>query len=207
MSPGVVTIEAAMPDLTRLGETRWLHEVFATLRHATVPDSLTRLECLRDRVMPLAWADGAPRACSFVSADEHDRFRRHPLASVEALDCAALLMYWPPGHATVPHDHGGLWGIELVVDGALSVNEFVRIGEGDRSTLVPTRSMQLGVGDAALFHSDNYIHRCRNLSNVTPTLTLHVYGGVLTDYNAYTPDAPGRFSWSRQIAREDHRLS
>jgi len=196
-----------MPDLTRLAETRWLQEVLATLRHGSAPDSLSQLEGLRDLVIPLAWAEGVPRADSFTSTDEPDRFRRHPLASVEALGCAALLMYWPPGHATVPHDHGGLWGIELVVDGALSVNEFVRIGEADRSMLVPTRSMQLGVGEAALFHSGNYVHRCRNLSNVTPTLTLHVYGGALTEYNAYTPDAAGRFNWSRQFAREDQRLS
>jgi hypothetical protein len=32
-------------------------------------------------------------------------------------------MYWPAGHATLPHDHGGHWGIEVVLDGALHVEE------------------------------------------------------------------------------------
>jgi hypothetical protein len=196
-----------MSHLPTPRETRWLHSVLATLKQSPVPDSLESLESLRDLVVPLAWADGVPRARDFQVDDEPERFRRHPLASVEALGCAALLMYWPPGHATVPHDHGGLWGIEIVIDGVLSVNEFMRIGEVTRPTLVPTRSLHLGIGDAALFHSGNYVHRCRNLSNATPTLTLHVYGGALTEYNAYTPDAPGRYTWSRQVVRDDVHLS
>ena len=126
-------------------ETRWLHGVLATLKNSPVPDSLESLESLRDLVIPLAWANGVPRARDFQADDEPERFRRHPLASVEALGFAALLMYWPPGHATVPHDHGGLWGIEIVIDGVLSVNEFVRIGGIAQPTLVPTRSLHLGL--------------------------------------------------------------
>jgi cysteine dioxygenase type I len=192
---------------SRFRETQWLQSVLQTLKEGRAPASLDDLERLRDRLLPLVWADGAPRASTFITDGEADRFRRHPLASIDALGCSALLMYWPPGHATLPHDHNGLWGIEIVLDGALSVNEFVRIGAIEKPTLAPARSLQLGVGDAAVFRSSDYVHRCRNLSNVSPTLTLHVYGGALDEYNAYKPDQAWQYIWSRQVARNDSMLS
>ncbi len=36
----------------------------------------------------------------------------------------ALLIVWPPDHATPVHDHDGLWGIEFVLDGVLEVEAF-----------------------------------------------------------------------------------
>jgi hypothetical protein len=35
------------------------------------------------------------------------------------------------------------------------------------------------------------MHRCRNLSRHDVALTLHVYGGDLTDCNAYEPQPHG----------------
>lgn len=190
-----------------LPETQWLRGVLDTLKEEAAPDSFASLQRLRDRLIPLAWAEGAPRAHTFAAENEGERFRRHPLASIEALSCSALLMYWPPGHATLPHDHDGLWGIEVVIDGALSVNEFVRVGDLQHPTLAPTQTLNLGVGDAAMFDSGRYVHRCRNLSNVSPTLTLHVYGGALTAYNSFRPGSDGRYSWNRETARNDRQLS
>ena len=184
-------------------ETMWLYRVLETLME--FQRSRRGLDELRDRLTPLAWAEGVPEAASF--AEGENRFRRHPLASVEAIGCSALLMYWPPGHATLPHDHGGLWGIEVVLDGALDVEEYVRSGSADAPALTYARSLSLRTGDSAMFASRDYVHRCRNLSNVAPTLTLHVYGGVLDTYTSFDRDAAGRLGAYVQVARSDRTLS
>ena len=42
-----------------------------------------------------------------------------------------LIMVWPPGYSTPIHDHDGLWGIEWVLQGALSVDDFALVDDGD----------------------------------------------------------------------------
>ena len=165
---------------------KWLHSVLAAIRrHQTT--GRAKLADLGLELSHLAWSDFAPKASAF--AHEEQRFRRHPLAGSAELGCSALVMYWPPGHATLPHDHGGLWGIEVVLDGELHVEEFTRGGSADAPALARTRGVHLGAGDLAVFTSPRYVHRCRNLSNVAATLTLHVYGGTLDRYLAYDGEA------------------
>jgi len=43
----------------------------------------------------------------------------------------------------------------------------------------------LGSGDSAVFIDPAYVHRCRNLSLQHPALSLHVYGGVLDNYQSF----------------------
>ena len=194
-----------MKEVSAKVDSDWLQAVLQTIRRTSVQNS-GDLGALRDRLVSLAWHERAPRASAFQVIEADDRFRRHPLASFDSIGCSALLMYWPPGHATLPHDHGGLWGIEVVVDGTLAINEFVRNGDADAS-LSATTTHHLGVGDAALFESDRYIHRCRNLSNVHPTLTLHVYGGLLDAFNTFTHDRAGACVAQSVTPRTDASLS
>jgi hypothetical protein len=194
-----------MGDSERVCETRWLLQVLDTLQQFPRTSAPHELADLLDQLSQLVRSDEAPLAATFAA--EGDRFRRHPLATVEAMGCSALLMYWPAGHATLPHDHGGLWGIEVVIDGRLHVEEFVKSGTLDRPVLTHSRSFQLAAGDGAMFANRQYVHRCRNLSNVEPTLTLHVYGGYLTDYSAYDFGADGVLRVQPHVARSDRVLS
>jgi len=179
-----------MNEVSGKVDSGWLQAVLQTLTRTSVAGN-DDLGALRDQLVSLAWDERAPRASVFQAIDAEERFRRHPLASIESIGCSALLMYWPPGHATLPHDHGGLWGIEVVIDGSLAINEFVRQSDKADAKLAETTTLHLGVGDAALFESARYIHRCRNLSNVHPTLTLHVYGGALNAFNTFSHDQAG----------------
>ena len=196
-----------MTESDRLCETRWLQRVFEAMMECTQPESAAALANLRERIARLAWDDDAPKAAAFSAEGDSDRFRRHPLAAVEATGCSALLMYWPAGHATLPHDHDGLWGIEVVVDGQLDVEEYVKSGTVQQPMLTFARTLHLGAGDAATFRGQQYVHRCRNLSNVSPTLTLHLYGGVLEAFTSYERDAGGRLVPVRQIPCSDRTLS
>ncbi len=196
-----------MNDRMQRAQTHWLRRVLAEIdSFSGATAGRGELEALRGRLVELAWADGCPTADSLVADGDADRFRRHPLASVVAEGCSALLMYWPPGHASLPHDHGGLWGIEIALDGRLEVDEYVRSGDAAEPTLAHVRSLSLAPGDAAVFSGAQYVHRCRNLSNVAAVLTLHVYGGTLSAYTAFEADAPGRYRSVAKTAQSDRAL-
>ncbi|TBR40502.1 cysteine dioxygenase [Dyella terrae] len=99
-----------------------------------------------------------------------------------------LVMVWPANHSTPVHDHGGLWGLELALQGALEVQSWSRDDVSGELTL--QGQDWLGPGDATWFEADGgYAHRCRNLSRHEAALTLHVYGGNLAQYLAYEPAA------------------
>lgn len=97
-----------------------------------------------------------------------------------------LVMVWPANHATPVHDHGGLWGLELALHGAVEVQAWARDAVSGGMRL--QGQDWLGPGDATWFDADsNYAHRCRNLSRHDAAVTLHVYGGNLAQYLAYEP--------------------
>lgn len=183
-------------------DTKWLHSVVGAIKRYRSENRAT-LADLGAQLSHLAWSEAAPTANSL--AGNKVEFRRHPIAGTAAFGCSALVMYWPPGHATLPHDHGGLWGIEVVLDGALHIEEFVRGGSDVRPSLAKERCLHLGIGDAAVFESPGYVHRCRNLSNASAALTLHVYGGPLECYTAFDETA-GTLRTEPRIAISDATL-
>jgi hypothetical protein len=187
-------------------ESGWVRRVAAVLKDSGAPDSPAALQALRHRLVPLAWAKGCPHADAFAFDGDGARFRRHPFEVPGLPGCSALVMYWPPGYSTLPHDHAGLWGIELVIDGVLQIDEFLRVDHPLRPALTLARSLYLGLGDAAVFSGDAYVHRCRNLSTTRAALSLHVYGGPLDAYNAFHADASGGYRVQTEIARNDFAL-
>lgn len=162
------------------------------------PDSFD-IEQLRDRLTAIAWLADCPNAATLDIAHVPKSYRRHLLASAADNRYSALLIAWPPGHRTPLHDHDGLWGIELVIDGAIAIEEFsTDAGTKAESTLDHQRTLILGIGDATVFAGPGYVHSCRNLSAQQPALSLHVYGGVLDGYSAFHTHTLGRFTATRQ---------
>lgn len=144
---------------------------------------------------------GCPRACE-VAGDGAATYLRIPLSSREARNYEALLILWPPGHTTPIHDHAGLWGLELVLDGVLEVEAFsLTLQPSPR--LAPRDCTVLGIGDHAAFSGTDYAHRCRNLSAQQPALSLHIYGGALDAYRSFhRQDAGDWTSVEHQAQRE-----
>ena len=173
--------------------TRWLNALRATLGEATSELSDLNLERLRQRLSQLAWRADCPSVASVTESIADDGYTRHLLASGGSGAHQALLIAWPPNHQTPLHDHAGLWGIELVLDGALSVSEHRVDRHATRTVLHLQRSLVLGIGDAAAFAGRNYAHTCRNLSENRAAISLHVYGGALERYSTFTVKAAGDY--------------
>ncbi|MET0505542.1 MAG: cysteine dioxygenase family protein [Luteibacter sp.] len=121
--------------------------------------------------------------------DRRRGFERWMLAERSKPPVSVMVMARPPGYATPVHDHGGLWGLEATICGALEVESFEK-GE-DAHALRSIGRTWLGPGDATWFDAtETHAHRCRNLSRHDTALTLHVYGGDLAQYLAYEQPGP-----------------
>lgn len=189
------------PSLPVLSEC-WIGTIlaeFASIEEAWTPSAV---EALTARLAAQAFSPQAPRA----AANGQTLYRRHLLAGGGQSRLSCLLIEWPAAHRTPIHDHAGLWGIELVLDGALEVEEFRVEDEHERPRLAPERTLLLGAGDAACFTDHRYAHRCRNLSATRPALSLHVYGGMLDRYRTFQAVAGGGHVPQLQHARIDSTL-
>lgn len=119
-----------------------------------------------------------------------------------------LIMVWPAGYSTPVHDHAGLWGIELVLQGALSVEDY-ELAAGADGVLQPhfVGTTLLEEGESCMFHGTaGHAHRCANLSARRPAVTLHLYGGLLEAYRNFAPARDGRYAIEPTIARIDGGL-
>lgn len=103
-----------------------------------------------------------------------------------------LVMVWPAGYSTPIHDHAGLWGIELVLQGALGVDDYEV--EPDNAQPRFIGSTVLDEGQSCAFNgTSGHAHRCTNLSARRPAVTLHVYGGLLEAYRNFDQLDDGRY--------------
>lgn len=126
-------------------------------------------------------------------------FERWLLAERSKPAISVLVMAWPPNHLTPVHDHAGLWGLEVTLLGALEVQSYAR--DPVSGTLRMKGRDWLGPGDGTWFEGDeSHAHRCRNLSNHDMALTLHVYGGDLTQFSAYEQVEPTG-QWTSRLQR------
>lgn len=181
------------------GSMVWTRRVLTAVDRAMGSGGNVDVTQLAQVLAQSPWWEGCPTAGDGFFGAGH-RFRRLSLRDTD--DGSVLLIAWPPGHVTPIHDHDGLWGIELVLDGVLQVESFA-MSVTPALQLVPRDVTLLGVGDHTTFSERDYAHRCRNLSAQRPALSLHVYGGVLERYGAYDQDAEGRWGHTPQRAERE----
>ena len=176
----------------------WSQQLRAALLGLSSEVTLDEIEAVRASLSGLAWLDGCPTAHR-ARSDSELAYRRQLLAAAPDHSYSALLITWPPGHVTPLHDHSQLWGIELVLDGALEVKEFIAT-QDTQVDMQFSRSVILGAGDATTFVDPGYVHFCRNLSDTKAALSLHVYGGMLDSYRAFQRDTTGSFVATKKKA-------
>jgi predicted metal-dependent enzyme (double-stranded beta helix superfamily) len=197
-----MTIPAPVSHLQPFGR-HWIDALQQDLGSLAPTPGTAAIEALTERLAAHALLPDAPRSAAF----ETTTYRRHLIAGGGDDAYSCLLIAWPAGHRTPIHDHDGLWGIELVLDGALEVQEFTIAGDPDAPRPTHTRSLMLGIGDAAVFTHRRYAHRCRNLSSMRAALSLHVYGGDLDRYRTFHADPHGHYNVRSRHALVDAALA
>ncbi len=121
-------------------------------------------------------------------------YARRLLHHDERLGYSAVVMTWAPGQCTPLHDHGGLWCVEGVVDGAMQVTQFDLTEQGGGSySFVERGRIRAGVGTAGALIPPSDYHVLGNALADRPSITLHVYGGDLTNCHVFLPRGDGRY--------------
>jgi 3-mercaptopropionate dioxygenase len=124
-----------------------------------------------------------------------DTYARRLLYRDPAGRYTAIVMTWGPGQQTALHDHGGLWCVEGVVEGQMTVTQYVV--EADDDGLFRARQLailQAGTGSAGSLIPPTDHHVLGNARTDAVSITLHVYGGDLDDCKVFTPVSPdGRY--------------
>lgn len=98
-----------------------------------------------------------------------------------------IAITWPPGQASMVHDHGDTWGVEAVLRGRLEVTEYrVKAQHRALSELHVAASNRLAPGQVISLLPPHDLHQCRNASADEPAVSLHVYGRHLQHVKRYT---------------------
>ena len=116
-----------------------------------------------------------------------------------------LIMVWPGSYTTPIHDHAGLWGIEMVLQGTLAVDDYefeADNGSDAQLRFVGTTLLQEGES-CAFLGTAGHAHRCMNPLSRRPAVTLHVYGGLLETYRTFEETGESGFAAQPTLARID----
>lgn len=114
-----------------------------------------------------------------------------------------LIMVWPAAHSTPIHDHAGLWGIELVLQGSLGVEDYELVGDAHGTAQPRFVGTTLLAQDqsCSFLGTAGHAHRCTNLSARHPAITLHIYGGLLETYRNFLVAGGERYVAEPTIAK------
>jgi predicted metal-dependent enzyme (double-stranded beta helix superfamily) len=126
-----------------------------------------------------------------------DCYARRLLYKDPADRFTAVVMTWGPGQGTPVHDHGGLWCVEGVVEGEMTVTQYDVRADGDGYRVTPVgRPLSAGVGSAGRLIPPTDYHVLANAQRDATSLTLHIYGGNLDGCRIFQPMDDGRYQQS-----------
>jgi hypothetical protein len=192
----------AMHDALRPATTDWARRILAAIDSCVQSRAAVDVSALAQTLARASSWNGCPHAADLLDAYASAPYRRIALADAGVHGYEALLILWPPAHATPIHDHDGLWGMEIMLDGVLEVEAF-DLSLPAAPQLVSRGTSVIGIGDHLAFSQADYAHRCRNLSVHSPALSLHIYGGALDTYRSYHAQDQGRWhSTTHRATRE-----
>ena len=102
-----------------------------------------------------------------------------------------LLLNWSAGATSAIHDHGGQHCWMLVLDGALVVDDYVRLDGGEVSGVAEVESREtrtLGPGAMDLRSGPFDLHRV-GATPQSQAVSLHLYARPLQEFLVYDPPA------------------
>jgi predicted metal-dependent enzyme (double-stranded beta helix superfamily) len=107
-------------------------------------------------------------------------------------DFVVVGMTWAPGQSAPLHDHGGIWGVEVVVRGEMCETAYrlTKRDGSDRCRFERVGERVSGEGDAGVLVPPHDHHVFGNVGT-SPAQTLHVYGGAYARCNVFSPDGDG----------------
>jgi predicted metal-dependent enzyme (double-stranded beta helix superfamily) len=178
-----------------------------------LPESVHLLQYLIDPAVRLGTANATVRAIQrdLANAIQSGQIRlgakfcltkpgsyaRRLLLRNKAMGYTVVSMAWAPGQTTPIHDHAGIWCVEGVVQGEISVIRYkLERQDGNLFRFLGRDPISAGVGSTgSLIPPDEYHVLANKTSSIA--LTLHVYGGEMDHCNVYSPRPSGWYECTR----------
>jgi predicted metal-dependent enzyme (double-stranded beta helix superfamily) len=113
-----------------------------------------------------------------------------------------IAMVWGPGQSTPLHDHAGIWCVEGVYQGRITVTSYsVRGGNPETGVVQFEKEKEIvaGPGVAGSLIPPFEYHVIAN-ADQTPTVTIHVYGGEMDHCHIFSPVAGGHRREYRELS-------
>lgn len=185
--------------MNTLGTNTDLDDLIAPIARAVRDDRVTALAgvltqlCERDAFAPELFLPACPDHYSrkLIWHDPQDRF-------------VVVGMTWAPGQGSPLHDHAGLWGVEIVVDGVMNETLFRLVERDADGRYRFERGMHRvsGRGTVGVLIPPLEYHDFGNAGE-SAAHSLHVYGGDLKSAQSFAEDADGWWSARRVDLRYD----
>jgi predicted metal-dependent enzyme (double-stranded beta helix superfamily) len=113
-----------------------------------------------------------------------------------------IAMVWGPGQGTPLHDHAGIWCVECVYQGRITVTSYsVRGGDPETGVVKFEREKEIvaGPGEAGALIPPFEYHVIAN-ADPTPSVTIHVYGGEMDHCHVFKPVEGGHRREFRELS-------
>ena len=131
-----------------------------------------------------------------------DRYARRLLHRDPQGRYTVIAMVWGKDQGTPLHDHAGIWCVECVYQGRITVtSSAVRGGNPAPGVLQFEQEKQIvaGPGDAGALIPPFEYHVIAN-ADPTPSVTIHVYGGEMDHCHIFSPVAGGHRREYRELS-------
>lgn len=176
-----------------------LEQLFELVEHAVGFDTVdATVDCIKSNLCRLIRGgviDLPEHYCRPV--DNH--YARRLLKRDDELGYSIVAMTWGPGQRTAIHDHCGMWCVEGVWAGSISVQQYeLAEHENDRFRFEKRNSYEAGRGSAGCLIPPYEYHHIENGCAETPAVSLHIYGGEMQRCNVFE-DAGG--GWYRRVEK------
>jgi 3-mercaptopropionate dioxygenase len=117
-----------------------------------------------------------------------------------------VLMIWGSGQGTPLHDHSGMWCVECVCKGTITVKSYDRLAnlcsDSNLYNFECKEVIEAGVGEAGCLIPPFEYHIIENQGNETAA-TIHVYGGEILKCNVFVPQDSGYQLEVRELCYND----
>jgi predicted metal-dependent enzyme (double-stranded beta helix superfamily) len=115
-----------------------------------------------------------------------------------------IAMTWGPEQGTPVHDHAGLWCVEAVCTGRIGIENYALLArDGARFQFAPQGVFEAGEGSAGHLIPPLEYHRIFNPRTDSTAVSLHVYGGEMTECGVFEAEAGGLGAgWYRRGVRQ-----
>jgi predicted metal-dependent enzyme (double-stranded beta helix superfamily) len=117
-----------------------------------------------------------------------ETYARRLLYRSEDLGYTVVAMTWGPGQGTLIHDHSGMWCVEGVWRGQIEVQQFeIAEQQGERYRFEHHGTVQAGTGSAGCLIPPHEYHLIRNPLSDQSAVSLHIYGGEMSNCSVFEP--------------------